>query len=211
MTDLDDDGQPKTIEFNWVRNAERDNEHLLGLAHGLIADGKLVDEEIRCLVEWMNKHEQPVRTWPASVVHDRLARALEDGVIDEEERKDLFDLLRSMVGPDFPGAIASTELPAVAAPGPIFHSGFSFCVTGRFAFGPRRIVEKEIEGRGGFVHGAVTLGTDYLLIGSVGSRDWKHTSYGNKIEKAVQYRDRGSKILIIGEDRWVEALSGPTA
>lgn len=211
MTDLDDDAQPKHVEFNWARNLERDNEHLLGLAHGLIADGKLVDEEIQCLVEWMNKHQQPVRTWPASVVRDRLSRALADGVIDDEERADLFSLLRSMVGPDFPGAIASTELPLADEAAPIHHSGFSFCVTGKFAYGPRRIVEKEIEARGGFLHGNVTLGTDYLLIGGVGSRDWKHTAYGNKIEKAVQYREKGSQILIVGEDRWVAALDGPTA
>lgn len=211
MSDLDDNGQPKALEFNWKQNLARDTEHLLGLAHGLIADGRLVDEEVSCLSEWLAKHSHSARTWPASIVHERLARVLRDGIIDDEERADLFTLLRAMVGPDFPGAIASTELPLAESTSPIHHSGFSFCVTGKFAYGPRRIVEKEIETRGGFVHGSVTLGTDYLLIGGVGSRDWKHTSYGNKIEKAVRYREKGSKIVIVGEDRWVEALDGPTA
>jgi NAD-dependent DNA ligase len=211
MSDLDDHGQPKTLEFNWKRRIERDTENLLGLARGLTADGQLDEAETACLVDWLNKHAHASRTWPAKVVYERVARALEDGVIDAEERQELFELLRQMVGPDYPGAMASTELPFADPSVQVFHSGFSFCATGKFAYGPRNLVEKEIEKRGGFVHGMVTLGTDYLIIGSVGSRDWKHSCYGNKIEKAATYREKGSRIAIVGEDRWVAALEGDTA
>ena len=206
MTTMDDHGQPMALEFNFKRNRKRDVEHLLGLAEGVLADGHLPDEEIEAIHRWLEINYSTSRGWPANVIHDRIHAALADSVIDEEERADLFGLLRKMNGPDFPGAIASTELPCSELSEPISISGYSFCLTGEFAFGPRRIVQKEIEALGGFIHDNINRSTDVLVVGSVGSRDWKHSAYGNKIEKAVEYREKRGRIVIVGEDRWIEAV-----
>ena len=41
-----------------------------------------------------------------------------------------------------------------------------------------------------------------LVVGAVASRDWLHSSYGRKIMRAVELRDSGRTVGIIGEDHW---------
>ncbi len=53
----------------------------------------------------------------------------------------------------------------------------------------------------------VRLRTRYLIIGTFGSRDWVHTSFGCKIQKAVEYRSDGSGLAIVGEEYWAECVS----
>jgi hypothetical protein len=48
--------------------------------------------------------------------------------------------------------------------------------------------------------------TNYVVIGTFGSRDWVHTSFGRKIEKAVDYRTKGYPLAIITEDHWAAQL-----
>jgi hypothetical protein len=45
-----------------------------------------------------------------------------------------------------------------------------------------------------------------LIVGTFGSRDWVHTSFGRKIEKAVTYRRAGQRLAIISEDHWAGSL-----
>ena len=59
---------------------------------------------------------------------------------------------------------------------------------------------------GGHCRKTVLLKTDYLVVGSLISRDWKHGSFGRKIETAVQYRARRGKLAIIPEDHWASYL-----
>ena len=80
---------------------------------------------------------------------------------------------------------------------------FEACVTGKFAFGPRSEIEKLIEERGGELSNSITKKVNYLVIGTFSSRDWIHSSYGRKIEKAVEYRDNGDDIAIISEDHFI--------
>jgi hypothetical protein len=42
--------------------------------------------------------------------------------------------------------------------------------------------------------------------GTFGSRDWVHTSFGRKIQKAVDYRTSGSRLAIVGEDHWARCI-----
>jgi hypothetical protein len=50
--------------------------------------------------------------------------------------------------------------------------------------------------------GAITKDLNYLVIGEVGSRDWIHSTHGRKIEKAIDYNDRGCRIAIVTEQHW---------
>jgi hypothetical protein len=43
------------------------------------------------------------------------------------------------------------------------------------------------------------------------SPHWRQTSYGNKIERAVQLQEEGCAIEIISERRWLEALGAASA
>jgi hypothetical protein len=52
----------------------------------------------------------------------------------------------------------------------------------------------------------VTSNLEYLVVGSLVEPTWAHTSYGRKIEKAIEYIDKGCGIAIISERQWIEAL-----
>jgi NAD-dependent DNA ligase len=78
--------------------------------------------------------------------------------------------------------------------------------TGKFAFGPRADCERQVIKLGAACERAITHRTRYLVIGTFGSRDWVHTSFGRKIEKAVQYRDDGHPLAIVAEDHWASSL-----
>jgi hypothetical protein len=60
--------------------------------------------------------------------------------------------------------------------------------------------------RGGSCEGNVTRRTSFLVIGTFGSRDWQHSSYGAKIRRAVELRDSGFALRIVGEDHWAASL-----
>ncbi len=74
-----------------------------------------------------------------------------------------------------------------------------FCVTGKFAYDPRSEIEKLIEERGGELSSSITKNVNYLVIGVFAS-DCIHSTYGRKIEKAVEYRDNGEDIAILSKD-----------
>ena len=52
----------------------------------------------------------------------------------------------------------------------------------------------------------VTKKLNYLVIGSVGSDFWRHSSFGTKIVKAAQYCEDGVGIAIVSEAHWVARL-----
>jgi hypothetical protein len=81
-----------------------------------------------------------------------------------------------------------------------------FVLTGHFAYGPRRICEAAITDHGGRCSSDVSMQTHYLVVGTFSSRDWKQSSYGRKIEKAVKLRAAGHPIGIVSEDHWAGSL-----
>jgi NAD-dependent DNA ligase len=78
--------------------------------------------------------------------------------------------------------------------------------TGKFAFGTRSECQRHVAKLGAVSGNDVTLQTRYLIIGTFGSRDWVHTSFGRKIQKAVKYREAGNRIVIAAEDPWVRCI-----
>lgn len=82
-----------------------------------------------------------------------------------------------------------------------------FCLTGDFVYAPRRVCAEATAARGGVVKGEVSRQIDYLVVGSLGSPEWKHGSYGTKIEKAMRLKGGpGGAPAIIREDLWAAAL-----
>ena len=206
---LDPDGQPLNLAFNRARRTERDVCELLGLAKGLLGDGVVSDSEATLLRDWVRRHPDAHDYWPISALCQRLERAYSDGVVDEGERLDLAELLESIVGGQagvIAGADAPTELPLDRPPPSITWHGSVFVLTGKFAFGPRKDCERQVHNLGGDCDPNLTQRTNYLIIGTFGSRDWVHTSFGRKIEKAVAYRKAGHRLAILAEDHWAGSL-----
>lgn len=207
--DLDPHGQPYALGYNQQRRTTRDVCELLGLAKGMLIDGVVSDDEASFLRAWIDRHPDAAALWPTSAIWKRLETIFADGRIDEAERVDLQGLLASLVGGKVTTELAecgATVTPFDDPPPAIEWLGQLFVLTGQFAYAERTICAREVERRGGACTDNITRRTNYLVIGTFMSRDWKFGSFGTKIEKAVSYRSRGVPIRIVGEDHWAKHL-----
>ena len=60
---------------------------------------------------------------------------------------------------------------------------------------------------GGTVERNITMQTNFLVLGTYVTPAWAHQSFGRKIEKAMDYRDRkGTGLQIVREQDWTKAL-----
>lgn len=203
---FDGDGQPLCLAWNFQRRLDAGIDELIGLIRGIMADGEVSEAEAITLAAWTVKHGEIATEWPVNVLVGRLNRIFADGRVDDDEREDLKSLLQEILGEnENPLQTASTSLPlSRPVPDVIFDQNV-FVFTGKFAYGPRRVCEAEVLARGGRIGSYVTLQTSYLVIGSVGSRDWIHSSWGRKIEKAVEYT-KLAPLTIISEQHWASFL-----
>ena len=180
---------------------------LVGIAQGLVCDGQLNDQEIRFLDSWLTQNGAIASTWPGDVVYARVREALADGVITDAERMHLIETLEELVGGP-PERLASDHRVTELGFDDVQHIDFpqaTFCLTGDFLYGPRESCEQAIEKRGGLIT-TVTKKLRYLVVGTRGSKEWKHGSFGTKFEKAIQYKRDGCAIQVVREDHWVAAL-----
>ena len=207
---LDEHGQPMNRRFNAAKIADRTIDELLGLSKGLIVDGAISEDEVIFLATWVQERRDRTSGWPFSVLSDRIARILLDGIITPEERADLLELLREITGGTQAEELStdrSTSLPLNTPAPAIEFSHRTFCFTGKFFFGTRSACEQAVLAKDSSIHRDVLAATDFLVIGTLGSRDWIHSSHGRKIEKAVEWRERGQLIALVSEEHWVKHLS----
>lgn len=192
-----------------ARLLKRSCEALLGVCAGLLADGVLCDEEIRFLNLWLKDNEQIAHTWPGEVVYARVRDVLADNIITEDERIYLKQTLTDLLGGTLQqtGATSglSTSLPLdevdlIEIPDALF------CFTGQFIYGTRAACERAVLDRGGNTIPRVRKDLDYLVIGTMASREWAHTSHGRKIEKAIEFKNKGSNVSIVSEEQWIQYL-----
>lgn len=206
---VDEHGQPNPA-VNWRMRAERDVSELLGMAKGMLADGVVNDQEAQYLFRWASEHREAATKWPVSLIFSRLSHMFTDGRIDDEERTELRELLSSLVGGTesiLLGFDAASKLPLDEPPPLICWHEEVYVFTGRFAFGTRSHCHTEVLARGGRCDENVTRATTFLILGTFGSTDWRHTSYGRKIERAVELRASGFPLRIVGEDHWAKAIA----
>ncbi len=181
---------------------------LLGIAQGLLADGQLQNSEIRFLQDWLRTHEVLSNCWPGDVLREQVEEVLRDGYITETEREHLVSTLQELVGGRLDNLADSplvTQLAMDEGDG-IRFDGQVFCLTGDFVFGPRETCEAAITRRGGQLKASVSKKIDFVVVGGLGSKEWKHGGFGTKVERAVELQREGAKLRIVHEDAWAEAL-----
>ncbi|MBB5321197.1 BRCT domain-containing protein [Marinobacter oulmenensis] len=208
---LDDNGQPLNPALCWSRVADRQVDEVIGLCKGVLADGQVNQGEAEFLLNWLQSNQHCADKWPANVLFPRIRAMLADGVLDDTEEQELLTLLMGITGSpnvNATGTNASATLPFDDPSPRVAFAGEIFCLTGTFACGPRREVEDAVVQRGGAVKKTPCKKTSFLVVGEVGSRDWAHSTFGRKIEKAIELRDGGSTIAIIPEERFFEYLHG---
>ncbi|RYF30390.1 MAG: NAD-dependent DNA ligase [Comamonadaceae bacterium] len=194
-------------QYGRERISDRQVDELIGLAKGISADGAIHQSEVEFLQTWLAANlavsGQPlIRT-----LYDRISEILSDGIVDEDEKSELLATLQSFVAPksELGEALKATTLPLCNPFPTISITGASFCFTGTFAYGNRRACETAVAAKGGLA-GSLTRETRYLVIGTYVTDSWKHSSFGNKILKAVEMREKRVPISIVGEDHWVKSI-----
>lgn len=179
--------------------------YLIGIIHGIASDRQLLDAEITRLQNWIHTTQDGLLTdkWPCNVLLHRIGAALDDGVITDAERADLLSTLEQVTGGGIDVGAAggmSTTLPyspITTIQIPKHH----FCFTGKFIYGSRAKCIAATAFLNGVIAENVSGTLDYLIVGGVASRDWAHSSYGRKIEKAVKL-----EVAIIPEEIWAKHL-----
>jgi NAD-dependent DNA ligase len=190
--------------FDRARLDDRQVNELIGLAHGIIADGTVNQAEAEYLFKWIAANGALTDNPVVSLLYRRVNQILNDGRLDPEEAADLLETLTRFSAGDFEvgEALKATSLPLCDPAPQLAFYGSNFCFTGTFAFGSRRDCEKAVLERGG-TPGSLTQKTSYLIVGAYETDSWAHSSYGRKIEKAVGMRSNGIPISIVAENHWV--------
>lgn len=196
--------------LNKSRVKDRCIDELIGICKGILFDGAISTGEAKHLLTWLNANPIVAEDWFGRDLYTRLLAYLEDDVIDAFEEAKLIDILMDITGRseiNVNGINAATTLPLCKSPPTeIVINGHHFALTGNFAYGKRKEVEKMIIDNGGFVKKNANSNCHYLVIGEIGSGAWMHSSFGRKIEEAVTIRDAGHKISIITEEHFFKTI-----
>jgi NAD-dependent DNA ligase len=201
-----DPEDPRLLYIHAQRLDSRELDKLLGICEFALMDGHIDSEEGRAVLDWMNQNKRAATVWPANIIYSRLNDIFADGNMNSEEERDLLSLIMSIIRPSPGEPQAATSLPLCQPSPSVSFQDKTFCFTGVFSYGKRSDCVSAIQARGGISLDGITKKLNYLVIGDIGSEAWKHSSFGNKIIKAVEYRDSGLPLNIISEEHWIRQL-----
>lgn len=144
---FDKDGQPPP-GFHFAHNEIKAINTLYGIIMGITADRVVTDSEIHFLDLWLKDNEAYTQAFPLNIVKRRIHAILEDGIMTEEEREDLYQTLIDLQGNDFQetgaaGCFSNALL--FDEPAYLSFKDALFCLTGKFASGPRPRCESAIK------------------------------------------------------------------
>lgn len=182
---------------------------LNGIAQGVLCDGQLNDQEIYFLSEWLTENDAISTTWPGDLIHARIKSILSDGIISEDERTYLTDTLQKLIGGTHDELAQKNHVTGLAYDEnhEIVFENKIFCLTGEFLFAKQNICEGLIKSLGGVISQNISNKVNYVVVGSLGSPEWKDGSFGAKIKDAADRRQSGLPIKILHESDWKTALS----
>ena len=188
--------------------ADRQIDQLIGLAQGILADGIVSQAEAKMLQSWLRMNHRTDNPYMSRLL-DQVEQVLEDGVLDEDEGRELRDALMNWTGGGGTDGEESTtaSLPLDPDPRTVRIAGNIFVFTGTGVFGTRKMMQDATIRAGGSVERSITMRTNFVVLGTYVTPAWAHQSFGRKIEKAMEYRDRkGTGVRIVQEEDWVQAL-----
>ncbi|MES2537145.1 MAG: BRCT domain-containing protein [Pseudomonadota bacterium] len=191
-----------------------DLQRLHALVGGIAADGVVSADELRGLSEWMENHEDLRTCWPYDEIGSLVTKVLSDKRIDDEEQKlvqrffsEFIGLMdnQTIVSPRLEGESLIAGLCAVCPE--IAFSGSTFCFTGASSKYSRAEFSILVRQLGGEAISGVTAKLNYLIIGADGNPCWAYACYGRKVEKAVELRKKGIRLLLVHENDFHDAVA----
>lgn len=191
-----------------------DLQRLHAILGGIVADGVVTDAELRGLSTWLQDHEHLRTCWPYDEIGSLITGVLRDKTIDDDEQKLLKNFFSEFIAVMDDRTITSplvTEnqhIVGLCAVCPeIEFQGSKFCFTGASSKYTRASLTSTVEKLGGEVSPSVTKQVRYLVIGADGNPCWAYACYGRKVEKAVELRKQGVRVLIVHENDFHDAVA----
>ncbi len=191
-----------------------DLQRLHGIVGGLIADSVITEDELRALASWLDDHEHLRTCWPYDEFGSLITSVMADQKIDEQEHaflkgffSEFVEILdeRTIVSPVIAEGLAMVGLCAVCPE--ISFEGQTFCFTGSSNRFTRTEFSTLVRSLGGAIAASPSASVTYLIIGAEGNPCWAYSCYGRKVEKAVQLRKAGSRLLLVHESDFHDAVA----
>lgn len=198
---------------NLVTNSIRELE---GLFHGVVSDNEISDAEIQGLQDWVYNHEFLKGTYPYDELETLIISIKKDKVITDDERKMFKAFCGNFIDFNSSKLLSPQEYEeirnkftvfSVCATDPYIEvEGNTFCFTGLSKRATRATIRDTLVSLGGVFVDSVTRKLNYLVIGGDGNICWNYTTYGRKIEKAIELRKKGCHLTIVHERDFWDAL-----
>lgn len=156
-------------------------------------DGKITEEEVVLLKNWLDKNRHLAGNYPFDIVCNGIEKALEDGILESEELDTLFNIFQEAFDPVNANAKKSTV--------PVDFNGKTVCLSGEFEFfNSKSEVESLLISKGATIKKNVVKSLNYLIVGGKGSDAWISGNYGTKVKKVLEWNEKGCSIEILKED-----------
>lgn len=169
---------------------------LKGIIENIMEDKIIDKEEINELNEWLKDNIHLKGNYPYDKIYKIVNDVLEDGIISQNEYNELQSVFNEFICP----IQNNSESKKIKFENSIF------CLTGTFNSGSKEDIENKIVQMGGICSKGVTSKTNYLIVGGAGSDAWKFGNYGGKVQKAMELKEKGKNIQIIGEEDFLISL-----
>ena len=188
---------------------------LHGVLAGVAVDGKVTEQEIADLQEWLHDYGDLRRCFPFDHAIDLVDRVLADGVVTDAEKDDVLAFCNEFAENKVEGVpdpdpdhtqksgskviVQTIDIVCVQDPR-VEILDRRFCFTGKSKFGKRALLHELVVELGGHASAGIAGRVDYLVIGDLSSPHWTFSTYGRKVENAL---DRC--IPIIREEDFMQA------
>ncbi|QUX92631.1 hypothetical protein CYL31_15035 [Marinomonas sp. A3A] len=181
----------------------------LGLISGIVSDDQINEDEFAYLIEWLNQHADLIEDATVKSVVEKMIEFSKLEQITPSDEEALVSFLKQTAGIRFleTGAVDVHPMDHIADSIEFMnHERAAICFTGVFNTGTRKEVEAIAIKLGATPRKDPSKSIHYVVIGSQVSPDWKHTSFGRKIQKAIELRDVGHPLIILTEQEWVRFI-----
>ncbi len=192
---------------------------LHGFLHGIIANRRVLPVELNALRNWISYNNDNFDKWPFNEVFRIINKILEDGIVTKEEEDEFIEyakefteevMAEGIIDPSiFINQWMMNDSPAfktiehIIDDMDIIIENHSFCFTGQMRSLKRIEAKNLVINKGGIYHDNVIQNTNYLIIGALSNPAWAYSTYGRKIEKVMNNRQKGIFTYIIGEDKFL--------
>jgi hypothetical protein len=201
--------QLRSIEYYSL--VSTDMQRLQPILSAIASDGTVAEAEIEQLSMWLAEREHLRKCWPYEEMDSLLTTTMQDQSIDPKEHKLILEFCSSFTTADqafeTPHVTARMLSDIFAVSPVISFDDYSFCFTGESKRATLEEMKTLAQDRGAKVVESVSPDLDYLVVGVGGNPCWAYASYGRKIEKAMEFRRQGSKLLIVHESDFFDALA----